>query len=53
MYVNMAKEIVDNEGKVIERKAISFDLETTTPELIGYFTKKGYVIIDYSEERRA
>lgn len=46
MYVNLRYE---GEG---EFKTCSLDLSTTTPELLGYFTSHGWVIIDYSNERR-
>ncbi len=53
MFVNLRKEVLDKEGKVVFRNAISLTLSTTTPEVIDYFVKQGYSIIDYSAERRA
>ena len=35
-----------------ERKTISLDFSTTTMECLDYFTHNGWVIVDYSEERR-
>ena len=51
MYANLRKEILDNQGKVIFRKTFSLDMETTSEELINYFTKQGYVIDGYTAER--
>ena len=53
MFVNMLKEVLDNEGKVTFRNSFSLDLSTTSTDLIEYFVKQGYSIIDYSTERRA
>ena len=51
MYVNLIKEVKEN-GKVIERKTVSFDLATTNMKTLGHFTRNGWVIVDYSDERR-
>lgn len=51
MYANLRKEILDEEGKVVFRNTFSMDMETTTPELIEYFEKQGYVVDSYTTER--
>lgn len=53
MFVNMLKEVLDNEGKVTFRNSFSLDLSTTSADLIGYFVNQGYSIVDYSDTRRA
>ena len=50
-YANLLKEVFDENGKIVERKAVSLDLETTTDTLIEHFIKQGYVITEYSDKR--
>lgn len=51
MYANLRKEILDEEGKVVFRNTFSMDMDTTTPELIEYFSNQGYVVDSYTTKR--
>lgn len=51
MYANLRKEILDEQGKVVFRKTFSLDMETTTEDLLKYFTDQGYVVDDYTDKR--
>jgi hypothetical protein len=51
MYANLRKEILDKEGKVVFRKTFSLDMETTTEDLLKYFTDQGYVVDGYTDKR--
>lgn len=52
MFVNLKFERRDMEHKVVVYKTASLDLATTTPAVLGYFTSHGWMIVDYSDERR-
>ncbi len=50
MYINLKKEVLV-EGIVVERSLISLTCSNSSPELIEYFTKQGYVIVGYTLTR--
>lgn len=53
MYANLRKEVLDEDGKVVFRDTFSLNLETTSPELLEYWTseEKGYCVDNYTENR--
>lgn len=51
MYVNMIKEVLNNNNEVIERHSVSFDTENTNPCVIEYFESQGWKVADETEER--
>lgn len=51
MYANLRKEILDEQGKVVFRKTFSLDMETTSEDLLKYFTDQGYVVDGYTDRR--